>query len=325
MKKLLVAAASGLFAGFLSLFSQPGAARADEIAPELEIQELRQIAEMETKQLVAALDPAAKKRLVGIYVAHDPSMVDPTAMASCDDDGDYVILISDALLRLASHVARAQSYDEESGQHTVDEYASFMARSQVRGRRILPPPPGSLSSEASGQTRADRLHEAISFVMARELAHLRAGDLVCANPTATKEHGDEEWTAAESAWANAAAARLYPGRAQDRDEEATIRTTEIGHGLDGALGLLGFFGKLEAERAAARDQARFIPSYVALHPNAASRIASVKKVQAAMAKDPEPKAKTMKDDSFGNDDSPAGAERAAMAKGARPTKPTRKQ
>lgn len=250
-----------------------GRAAADEIAPELEVQELRQTAVNEGKRLFEGLDAASKRRLVGLYVAFEDNAADPGAMASCDDDGDYVIVLSDAMLRLAANVARAATQDEESGSRTVEDYASFVARSQVRGRRLLPPPAGFFTAAASGDARETRLREALSFVLARELAHLRAGDLVCARPTATHEHGDDVWTAAEQRWATVAASTLYPGRAAERDAEATSRVVAAGRSEAGALALLRFFVRLDSDRAAL--PARFVPSYAAQHPGAASRVATV--------------------------------------------------
>ena len=248
-------------------------ARADEIAPELETLELRQKAQSEARKLIAALPPSDQRRLTGVYVAFDPSASDPSAMAACDDDGDFVIVLTDAMLRLSSAVARAQSYDEANASRTIEEYASFIGRSQLPGRRLLPPPPGSYIAQKAGTTHEARLREAIAFVVARELTHFRAGDLVCPHPTATRENGDDEWTASEQRRALERAATLYPGRAHERDIEATSRIMDLGHTERGALGLLRFFMQLELERTT--HAARFIATYAAHHPSAATRNASV--------------------------------------------------
>ena len=143
MRRVMVLAFAALAAA--PLVAVPRGARANEIAPELESLELRQKAQAETKKLIAGLAPGDQRRLTGLYVAFDASASDPRAMVACDDDGDYVIVLSDAMLRLVSNVARAQSYDEASAGRSVEDYAAFLARVQVPGRRLLPPPPGSFT------------------------------------------------------------------------------------------------------------------------------------------------------------------------------------
>jgi hypothetical protein len=249
-------------------------AHADEIAPELETLELRQKAQAELRKLTAGLADKDRRRLVGLYLAFDPSASDPIAQVACDDDGDYVVVVSDAMLRLVANVARAQSYDEaNAGSRRIEEYASFLARSQLPARRLLPPPPGFYTAATAGATYEDRLRESLAFVVAREIAHLRAGDLVCPSPTPTKEHGDDAWTEAEQKKAREIAARVYPGAAT-RDEEAIASATDAGRTEQGAVGLLRFFAQLEIERALVT--ARFTPSYLATHPGSAVRLAAVR-------------------------------------------------
>ena len=255
----------------------PRAAHADEIAPELQTLELRQKTQAEAKRLFSELAPNDRRRLIGTYVAFDPNAADPSAMVACDDDGDYVVVLTDAMLRLVSIVARAQSDDESTGGHAVDDYASFLAQSQLAGRRLLPPPPGFYASQEPGVAHEMRLREALSFVLARELTHLRAGDLVCPHPTATHENGDDVWTATEGRRALETAATIYAVsamRARARDEEAITRVLDDGRTELGALGLLGFFGRLEADRTSAPG--RFTPTYLVQHPAASARAAVVR-------------------------------------------------
>ena len=272
----------------LVLLACPAPALADEIAPELETVELRAKAEAEAKKLFAGLVPTDRRRLVGLYVAFDRSDSDPSAMPACDDDGDYVLVVSDAMLRLASLVARAQSYDEANGSHAVEDYAEFAARSQVPGRRLVPPPSGFFAAPIADSTHESRLREALSFLLARELAHLRAGEMICGRPTATHESGDDEWTATEQRQARETAARMYRGAGVERDTEATVRVLESGRGEEGALGVLRFFAHLERARAA--HGSRFTPSYLVHHPNNSARIAAVKAAakQHRAPSDPEP-------------------------------------
>jgi hypothetical protein len=273
LRRIVVPAFAAL--GFVAATSVAGprAAHADEIAPELETLELRQKAQSEAKRLLSDLAANDRRRLVGAYVAFDGNASDPSAMAACDDDGDYVIVLTDAMLRLVSLVARAQSDDESNATHGVEDYASFLAASQVPGRRVLPPPPGFYASPDTGSTQEMRLREALSFVIARELTHFRAGDLVCGHPTATHENGDDVWTTSEQRHALETAASLYPGRAP-RDEEAITRVLDAGRSEQGALGLLRFFAQLETDRSTPAK--RFVPTYLVQHPSSAARAASVK-------------------------------------------------
>jgi hypothetical protein len=249
-------------------------ARADEVAPELEQIDLRARAEMEEKKLFGRLSSADQKRLGGLYVAIDDDVADPIAMVACDDDGDDVIVLSDALLRLAWNVAVAASYDEASPARRLESYATFLARSQLPGRRLLPPPPGTFVAAKPAETRTERFREIVSFIVARELAHFRAGDLACPKPTATREAGDDVWTSAERRAAALTAPRVYPGRASERDDEAMRRVLDVGLGAEGALAWLRFFSQFEVDRVIATG--RFEPSYLKLHPGSGARLAAVR-------------------------------------------------
>lgn len=263
-----------LIVGLVALgLASPRAARADETAPELEGLELRQKARNELRRLMIAATDDERRRLVGLYLAFDPSPSDAIAQVACDDDGDFVIVVSDAMLRLVATVARAQSHDEVDASRRTEELAALLAHSQRPGRRLLPPPAGFYDpATATPATEDDRLREALAFVLARELAHLAAGDLRCPHPTATTEHGDADWTAAERAAARSIAGRVYPGDATARDAGATARVLASGRGEAGALGLLLFFAALEA--ASPGTTSRW--PYLANHPDARARTATVR-------------------------------------------------
>ncbi|MBX3212312.1 MAG: hypothetical protein KF850_09790 [Labilithrix sp.] len=250
------------------------AARADEIAPDLEGADLRVRAQTELRRLASAMREEDQRRLVGLYVAFDASSSDPRAQVACDDDGDYVIVVSDAMLRLLTHIARAASYDEAYGSRKLEEHAAFVVRSQTPSRRLLPPPPGFYDAEAPA-TYAERFADALSFVVAHELARLRAGDLVCPKPTKTKERGDDDWTSAEQRRAAAVAAGIYPRHQDARDAEAVERAKDSGRSALGALAVLRFFAELETPRA--RAERRFAPTYLAHHPCASARLASLQR------------------------------------------------
>lgn len=259
-----------------SVGAGPAVAHADEVAPELETSDLRQHAREALRKLVAGMPAADTKKLAGVYVAFDASASDPLAQVACDDDGDDVVLLSDAMLRVAAHVARATAYEEGGATRKVEDYAAFLARSQVPGRRVLPPPPGFFVTERPAATYDERVFEILSFVVARELAHFQSGDLACPHPTATKESGDDTWTAAEQRLATETASRVYPGRGVERDGDAVRAVLRQGQTSRGALALLRFFTQLDVDRVVATG--RFHPTYAVLHPTPAARAAMVQRV-----------------------------------------------
>jgi hypothetical protein len=225
-----------LFAAFCLFFAS--SARADEVAPALEGSDLRTRADMILRSLIAA-KPEPKLR--GLYAAFDPSVTDPIAQVACDDDGDYVIVVSDAMLRVLSYASRVKS---------PKEYAQFLASTQRAGHRVMPPP---ANTEAAQDGAEERWTEMMRFLYASELARLRAGDLVCAHPTATKERGDDEWTPAEQRTAAEAARTIYPTNQPARDATAILEVGDVG-----ARALLGFFSWLGHEQ--------WTPTYLVLHP-----------------------------------------------------------
>ena len=227
----------------------PLPARADEVAPELETADLRTLAQSSLRAQIEVLAPAERRRLVGLYVAIDPDAADPAAQISCDDDGDPVIDVTDAMLRLGSHVARA---DEAS--HRIEDYAAFLVRTQLPGRRLLPPPPGFFATGASA--RPERTAEIVGWIVARELARFRAGNLACPHPTATRETGDAVWTSDERAFAAKVATTLYPSRAHDDLARA-------GDAAHGEAAIERFFAEIERDTPIAGGA--FAPSYARLH------------------------------------------------------------
>jgi hypothetical protein len=264
-----------LFAGATSATADgtAGAARPPvDIAPALAINLLRHTATVEFGTFMSRLPLAARRKLAGAYVAFDDSATDISSMIGCDDDGDYVVVVTDALLGLAVFIAKAEAADEMFGTHKVDDYATFLAEAprgrQVRGLRHdsgsdgarskpeaaawstpeetprkgvrpLPPPPGFFdASEASSpirlQLEAARYREIVGAVVAHELAHFLLGYLECPNPTDTHEPGDDQWTGEERERSlDWALERYTPERVLLADRDATIRL------LDGGLTELG--------------------------------------------------------------------------------------
>lgn len=256
------------------------AACADEAS---DAESLRAVARTELDRALGALEPDERRRLAGTYIALDDDAADPLAIAACDDDGDHVVVLSEATLRLAHDVARAQAADEVEGTRRVEEHASFLARAQLPGRKLLPLQPGAYPSDPNGRIDTiarRRLESALAFVVGHEVARLRAGDVTCPRPTATREAGDATWTRDERRRALESAERVYrTGAAQvTRDDETARRVVTTGRDLTGALGFLRFVEQLERERA--RVLGRFSPSYLAHHPSAATRTATLRGAEA---------------------------------------------
>lgn len=247
-------AAAAVFAFVVALFTAP--ARADEVAPGLARRDLETFADDEVRAM-AKLDG---RGLVGLYAAIDPDATDPRAQAACDDDGDPVVVFTTAMLQLAASLATASLADETR----VAEYAAFTARTQARSARWLPLParPGAPAAPSEQRAWERRVRGILAFVAAREIERLRAGDLVCPRPTATRERGDAVWTADEARTAAAVARRLYPDAKDDAD---AFRRLAARHDDEGARALLAFFA--EHARVRASEGARFVPTYAVTHPN----------------------------------------------------------
>ncbi len=254
----LVRAGIVAFACASTSFERPARGQSADAAPSLGLAADHRRATEEFGTLLGHLAPDVRQRLRGVYVAFDPSVQDVSSMAACDDDGDYVVVVSDALLRLAGVVAEAKAIDEVFWTHKLDEYADFVAQSQRSGARVLPPPPGFFEvAQTRGARKLEiesaRLREIVAGVLAHELAHLMQGDLVCSNPTATHERGDDEWTHEEREHGLAVAEKLYtPPRVLAADGAATAQLLDSGIAEQGELAWLTTWDRVErgsSERA----------------------------------------------------------------------------
>jgi hypothetical protein len=258
-----------------------------DVAPGRAVALFRHAAAVELEGLLEKLAPETRRGLVGVYVAFDDDPSDVSAMAACDDDGDYVVVVSDALLRLAGFVAEAEAADEVFGTHAVDEYATFLAETaqsptHAWGARPVPPPSGFFDSLQRGPTarqdlerrvREARFHEMVAAVLAHELERLIKGELVCPHPTATHERGDDAWTPGERAQALAVALRLSARESVlAADAAATTLLLEEGRTERGGLAWLKVMGRLER----VGQPGRVASTYLRLHPDSGARGAVVR-------------------------------------------------
>ena len=285
LKKIVLVARVAVL---LAVASADGVAHAQvDPAPAAALAIARRTATEALSALVARLSTDDKRKLVGIYVAFDESATDMNALAACDDDGDYVVVVNDAFLRLARTVAAAQATDEIFGTHKVDEYAAFLAGSQAQGARAastgplraselvgvstLPPPVGFFdASQARAPAKlaieAVRFREVLGAVVAHELTHLVLGELVCPNPTATHERGDDVWTREEREHALTVALKLYaPLRVLLADGVATSGLLDAGMTEQGGLAWLSVVDRIESTPGHAGS------TYLALHHDTAVR------------------------------------------------------
>jgi hypothetical protein len=249
---------------------RPARAQSTNAAPSLALAALHRQATEELHAFVGRLSPEARQKLTGVYVAFDTSVTDIGSMAACDDDGDYVVVLSDALLGLADFVAQAEATDEIFWTHKLDEYATFLAESQRSGTRTPPPPPGFFDAAQAHAIRkmeveAARFREMVAAIVAHELAHLLQGDLVCPRPTATHEGGDDEWTREERDHALSVALKLYTtARVFAADTAGVDLLLESGMTEQGDLAWLSTQDRIE--RAARERTDRPAPStYLRLH------------------------------------------------------------
>jgi hypothetical protein len=262
----------------------PGVARASDPAipvaaapiapaPALALPMARRQADHQLRVLVEHLPPATQRRVTGIYVAADTTSRDAYAMAACDDDGDYVVVVSDPLLTLLDYVADASANDELSGTHKLAEFAAFVARNPHSGARLLAPPAGFFDGQdddAKSELAAHRFTESLAGILAHELAHATS-DLQCGAPTATHERGDDVWTSEERAGAFAIAPLLTTdARVAAADRAASSLLASANVDMRGSASWLAFVDAVlsASGRSASAGSPGPLPVYCRFHARA---------------------------------------------------------
>ena len=185
-------------------------AYANDVAPALDQLALRSEANV-ALQSVAGL---RKQTPLGLYAAFDADRVHPYVLPACDDDGDPVVVISDAALTLLEWASYARALDDRDGSHLLDDYARTLTRSQRAGAPLLPPGESFfLRMDASIEPRAtDYLREGLRFWLGFATAAHDAPEFRCAAPDTLRERGDAVWTEAERSAALLRAKNLQTAR-----------------------------------------------------------------------------------------------------------------
>ena len=240
-----------LFLALAAAVAWPSSAKADAaLTPTLTPRARHIEAELELRDLVSVLPSDVQSKITGIYVAFVPSPIDVSAQAACDDDGDDVIVLSDAMLVLLENVSHAQALDPGDSRPNVNALAIHYAKEQYPGERLLPPAPGAFLSSDSRATEivhTARFREALSGVLAHELSVFVRDELACPHPTVTRERGDDVWTKEEADLARDIANHLYtpPSRTKGRDRDAVQLTLASKGEAVGYVGWLGFLASID--------------------------------------------------------------------------------
>jgi hypothetical protein len=199
---------------------------------------LRQSAHFRASQayesaLATAQSVPGAKLPEGTYLAFDSDVREAFLGASCDDDGDHVVVVSEAMLTLVERVARAvhaQTSPEDAlrAQTRLVAYATVLIKASAD--RPLPPPLRDFYPEtrnaASDWTKTE--HAMLVSLILPEVLRVQNAGLACSNPTETREAGDSEWTANErAAMFLRMASSLYALRSQEAQTLAKTMLQEL--------------------------------------------------------------------------------------------------
>jgi hypothetical protein len=136
------------------------------------------------RELIASLPPLQQGRVVNVPIVVDSTPGDVNAFATCTSSGKAAMAITDGLLDIQAHLARAKAYDEVARTNKVADYIQLLARGQQPQRPIVQPPPGFFDPTIDNQPQKlgrqrEILDEQIAFVLGHELAHHYLGHLPC--------------------------------------------------------------------------------------------------------------------------------------------------
>lgn len=145
---------------------------------------LRGRAQAVIQELIAALDAGKSQKVAGIPLIVDDRVGEVNAFAACTKGGKSVMAISDGLLDIEAHLARAKATDEIFGTQKTGQYIQLVAKHQKPGSPIVRPAAGFFdpAQDADGRKvkrQHEILDEQVAFVLGHELAHHYLGHLPC--------------------------------------------------------------------------------------------------------------------------------------------------
>ena len=149
----------------------------------VDINFLRGRAQSVIRELIAALQPDSRQRVETIPLVVDDTPGEVNAFAACIR-GRALMAISDGLLDIEAHLARAKATDELFRTNKTGEYISFIARHQRPRAPVARPPAGFFIPQHDADPRKIRrqhelLDEQLAFVLGHELGHHYLGHLPC--------------------------------------------------------------------------------------------------------------------------------------------------
>jgi hypothetical protein len=171
-------------AGAPALPAQPGLPAGPDPINNTDITFLRGEAQSIIRELISTLPPLQQGRVANIPIVVDSTPGDVNAFATCTKDGKAAMAITDGLLDIQAHLARARAYDEVAHTNKVDQYIQLIAHGQQPNRPIVQPPAGFFEASVDSQPQKlarqrQVLDEQIAFVLGHELAHHYLGHLPC--------------------------------------------------------------------------------------------------------------------------------------------------
>lgn len=150
----------------------------------VDINFLRGKAQTVIQELINALEPGNKQKVAGIPLIVDDRVGEVNAFAACTKGGKAVMAISDGLLDIEAHLARAKATDQFFGTNKTAQYINLIAKHQKPGAPVVRPQPGFFDpgQDADGRKvkrQHELLEEQIAFVLGHELGHHYLGHLPC--------------------------------------------------------------------------------------------------------------------------------------------------
>lgn len=206
-----------------------------------------------TPAVASAPDPILTSAFQGVIADRSESVVPPYlaissdrarwfAHAACDDDGDNVIVISQALISLVYDIARSQDAHDK-----IVAYRDLLRRNPVSANATLPPP-AHFFSPATASTESDetaaRARSMFVYLFSVELLRFESNTVVCAHPDRTREANDNRWSSSEQRFLDFYVAKESPLIAADGAIVARVRN--LSPSLTGAHDLVYLFAEIGA-------------------------------------------------------------------------------